>query len=263
MQPPRLRFYLAGPLCVEFGGRVRNERDLTSRQARRLTAFLICERARPTSHDRLAELLWPDRLPSSWRESLKALVSRLRSFVIGVVPRGAPPPRLRSRYGCYQLELPPRAWVDVETARSALDEGEGALRRGLPAAAWGPFNVALSIARRGFLAGDDGSWAEEQRRDLERLRLRALDGYAEVGLSIGQPALALEAAHQALALDPLREPAWQRLMRGHAALGDRAGALLAFHRLRERLVDELGVSPAAETEALFTTLLRETPPPAR
>jgi len=62
--------------------------------------------------------------------------------------------------------------------------------------------------------------------------------------------------HEVLRLDPLREPSWRALMRGHEALGNRPQALSAFHRLKARLREELGVSPAAETEALFTLILR-------
>jgi DNA-binding SARP family transcriptional activator len=119
--------------------------------------------------------------------------------------------------------------------------------------------VAVAVARRGFLPGEGGAWVEERRRDLERLLVRALDGYAEVALAIGQPALAVEASHEAIGLDPLREPSWRTLMRGHEALGNRPEALAAFHRLRAELREELGVSPAAETEALFTAILRGSP----
>jgi len=97
---------------------------------------------------------------------------------------------------------------------------------------------------------------EERRRDLERLLVRALDGYAEAALAIGQPTLAVEVAHEALRRDPLREPSWRALMRGHEALGNRPEALAAFHRLKAQLQEELGVSPSAETEALFTRILR-------
>jgi len=253
---PRLRLYLAGPLCVEWGGGVLTERDLPSRQARLLLAFLVCERARPVPKDALAELLWPERVPPSWETSLKALVSKLRPFTTGLAPRGSSGPVIHGQHGCYQLDLPRDAWIDVEAARASLDESEGALRRGCPATAWGPLNVAVSVARRGFLAGDDGSWVEERRRDLERLLIRALDGYAEVALAISQATLAIEAAHEALRLDPLREPAWRSLMRGHEALGNRPEALAAFHRLKAQLREDLGVSPSAETEALFTRILR-------
>jgi DNA-binding SARP family transcriptional activator len=253
---PRLRLYLAGPLCVEWGGGVLTERDLPSRQARLLLAFLVCERARPVSRDALAELLWRERVPPSWETSLKALVSKLRPFTTGLTPRGSPGPVIHGQHGCYQLELPRDAWIDLEAARGALDEAEGALRRGCPATAWGPINVTVAVASRGFLPGEDGNWVEERRRDLERLLIRALDGYAEVALAISQPTLAVEAAHEALRLDPLREPAWRGLMRGHEALGNRPEALAAFHRLKVQLREDLDVSPSAETEALFTRILR-------
>jgi DNA-binding SARP family transcriptional activator len=253
---PRLRLYLAGPLSAEWGGRVLAERDLPSRQARLLLAFLVCERARPVPRDVLAELLWSAGVPPSWETSLKALVSKLRPFTTGLTPRGSPAPLIHGHYGCYQLELPRDAWVDVEAARSALDEGEGAQRRGSAQAAWGPFNVAVTVARRGFLPGEDGAWVEERRRDLERLLVRALDGYAEVALAVSQPALAVEAAHEALKVDPLREPSWRALMRGHEALGNRPEALSAFHRLKAQLREELGVSPSAETHDIFSRILR-------
>jgi len=253
---PRLRFYLAGPLCIEWGDRVLSERDLPSRQARTLLAYLVCERARPVSRDSLADLLWPGTPPPSWETSLKTLISRLRQFAAGLAPRGSSSPVIHGQYGCYQLELPRDAWIDVETARAALDEAEGALRRGCPDAAWGPFNVAVAVACRGFLPGEEAVWVEEQRRSLERLFVRALDGYAEVALAISQPALAVDAAHEALKLDPLREPSWRALMRGYLALGNRPESLSAFHRLKARLRNDLGVSPSAETDALFTRILR-------
>jgi DNA-binding SARP family transcriptional activator len=253
---PRLRLYLTAPLCVEWGGRVLSERDLPSRQARVLLTFLACERARPVSRDSLAELLWPGTPPPSWETSLKALISKLRPFTADLAPRGSSAPVIHGQYGCYQLELPRDAWIDVEAARASLDEAEGALRRGCPQAAWGPCNVAVTVARRGFLPGEDAAWVEERRRDLERLLVRALDGYAEVALAISQPTLAVEAAHEALKLDPLREPSWRALMRGHEALGNRPEALSAFHRLKSQLREDLGVAPSAETEALFTRILR-------
>lgn len=256
---PRLRLYLAGPLCVEWDDTVRTERDLPGRQGRRLLAYLVCERSRAVPHDAIAEVLWPGDPPGSWEASLKALVSKLRSFATGLAPGGVRPLGVRAQSGCYQLELPRDAWVDVEAARAALDEAEGALRRGHAAEAWGPSNVAIAIASRGFLPGEDGPWVDARRRDLERLLVRALDAYSEVALAVGQPALAIDAAERATLLEPLREPSWRALMRGHAAAGSRAEAVSAFHRLRGLLREELGVPPSAETDALFTRLLRGAP----
>ena len=99
------------------------------------------------SRDALAEVLWPAGAPPSWETSLKALVSKLRPFTTGLAPRGSPAPAIHGQYGCYQLELPKGAWIDVEAAWAALDEAEGALRRGCPQVAWGSFNVAVAVAR--------------------------------------------------------------------------------------------------------------------
>jgi len=49
-----------------------------------------------------------------------------------------------------------------------------------------------------------------------------------------------------------RAPAHRR--GGHEALGNRPEALSAFHRLKAQLREDLGVSPSAETEALFTRI---------
>jgi DNA-binding SARP family transcriptional activator len=252
----RLRLYLAGPICVEWDGRVLDERDLPSRQVRILLAFLACQRARPSSCDVLADLLWPDVVPPSWETSLKVLVSKLRRGLGALAPARAAPPSIHARYGCYQLDLPADAWVDLDAARTALDEAEGALRRSRPEAAWGAANVAVAVGRRGFLPGESSTWAEEQRRDLERLLVRALDVYAATAVAIGQPALAVEASLEALRVDPLREPSWRGLMVAHDALGNRPEALSSFHRLRVRLREELGVSPSPETQAVFGRILR-------
>ena len=188
------------------------ERDLPSRQARVLLALLVCERARPGPKDALAELLWPERVPPSWETSLKALVSKLRPFTTGLAPRGSAAPAIHGHHGCYQLDLPRDAWIDVEAARAAVDEAEGALRRASPATAWGPSTWRCRGAS-GFLPGENGAWVEEQPPEPRAPASRALDGYAEVALAIFQPTLAVEAAPEILKLDPLREPAWRALMR--------------------------------------------------
>jgi DNA-binding SARP family transcriptional activator len=45
-------------------------------------------------------------------------------------------------------------------------------------------------------------------------------------------------------------------MRAHAALGEIGSALRAFEACRTHLVEELGVDPSAQTQALHLRLLR-------
>ncbi|MGH9226430.1 MAG: ATP-binding protein, partial [Acidimicrobiales bacterium] len=79
----------------------------------------------------------------------------------------------------------------------------------------------------------------------------------------GDGAAALVAAEEAVALEPLRESAHLRVMRAHAAAGNRADALRAYERVRKTLADELGVNPSAQTESAYLALLQdEDPAPA-
>ena len=75
------------------------------------------------------------------------------------------------------------------------------------------------------------------------------------------PALAL--TEQLLALEPLLEHAWRRLMRLHFLRGDRAAAVASFERCERVLRDELGLRPSPETQALLArveTLVAPLPP---
>ncbi|MFQ6027795.1 MAG: BTAD domain-containing putative transcriptional regulator [Dehalococcoidia bacterium] len=254
MESALLRIYLSGPVCLESGGQLANESRFGSRQGRLLFAYLVAERDQPTPRENLAELLWPGQMPTAWDSAMVSLVSKLRQF-LGTLPGADPGPEISSQYGCYQLKLPARTWIDLEAAQNALDEAEGNLRSGDFAAAWGATNVALAITKRPFLPGETGDWVELKRQQLVSLQVRALDSYVSVCLNTDQPSLAVQMANQAVALEPYRETGYQRLMLAHRALGNRAEALRVYQRCRELLSEELGVDPSPETEAIYLDLL--------
>src|SRR5213078_2186732 len=63
-----------------------------------------------------------------------------------------------------------------------------------------------------------------------------------------------------LALDPLCESAYRTVMSGYLSLGERGQALQVAARCRQILDEELGVTPSAETEALYLQILRADDP---
>ncbi|HJX61756.1 MAG TPA: bacterial transcriptional activator domain-containing protein [Dehalococcoidia bacterium] len=231
-----------------------DERQFRARQDRLVFAYLVFRRAAPVPREELANVVWPGEAPAAWEASLSALLSRLRALLAsnGLTALGT---TISRGFGQYQLHLPGDAWVDLGAAASAVDEAEGALRAGDPRRAFGPATVASTIARRPFLAGDEGEWIDSQRRKLRRQLLRALDCLAEIWLSTGEPVLAVEAAAEAVGIDPVRESSHRLLMRAHTAAGNTAESVKSYHRLRELLAEELGTDPSAETEALYMELL--------
>ncbi len=250
-----VRIYLTGRVGVEVdAGLVLSERDFRGRQERTAFAYLVCERDRPVTRAELAAVLWDGEAPPAWSTTLSAVVSRLRSLL--------DLPALRARdvaisrgFGQYRLFLPSDTWVDVEAATRAIDSAEAALRRGMPREAFGPAAVADNVTRRPFLSGGEDGWIARERARLARIRVRALECLAKVWLHAGDGELAVEAAAEALAIDPLREKSLQLLMRAHALAGNPAAALQVYQRLREELVSELGTDPSAETEAVYLELL--------
>lgn len=243
-----LRIYLTGELCVESGRLLVREQRLPRRQGRLAFAYLVGERHRAVSRDELAELLWPDSPPPAWEGAVSALVSKLRSLLAEV---GLGRDVIASSFGCYHVKLPAGAWVDTEAALAAVHEAEGALRAGTPHRAYVPTVVAAAILRRPFLPGADGAWIDSQRDALRAALVRTLDCRAELHVWNCEPSLALRAAAEAVRLEPYRETGYQRLVRIHLAMGNRAEALRTYELCRRLLAEELGTRPTADTEALL------------
>src|SRR5262245_58600168 len=102
-----LRVYLTGKVAIEDGDVLVREERLPGRQGGLTIAVLAWERRRGISGDELADAVWTGDLPNDWRTGLGALVSKIRS-AIGETGN------IEHAFGCYQLRLPPDAWVDVE-----------------------------------------------------------------------------------------------------------------------------------------------------
>jgi predicted ATPase/class 3 adenylate cyclase len=247
-----LRVGLCGGATVEVDGRRLPDTLLAGRQGRLVWAYLVCERHRSVPREELAELLWPDRLPSSWTSSLSVVISKLRRLVgeAGLDPTET----LAGAFGSYRLLLPEDVSVDWEVAAERVEQAEAAVRSAQLVAAVAAAKEATELARRGFL-NDDCAWVDTQRDQLRDLHLRALIAQAQAHLEAGEPGRAVIIAREALAVDELREASYRLLMQALSASGERGEALRVWERCRVMLADELGVDPAPETEAVYLSIL--------
>jgi len=238
------RIQLCGRVVAEIEGR-RIEHELRGRQGRLLFAYLAANRVRAVPRAELVEALWSATPPLGADSALSALLSKLRRLV---------PIEGRSEF---RLVLPADAWIDLEAASAAIHAAESAVALGDWIRAWAPARIALNVARRGFLPGEEAPWVEERRRELEGLELHALECVARSGLGIAGPELdAAERAARALVrLAPFRESGHRLLMETLAARDNVADALHVYDELRVRLRDELGAAPAPATQALHRRLL--------
>jgi SARP family transcriptional regulator, regulator of embCAB operon len=247
------RVFVLGRVEIESEGGLITEPRFPGRQGRRLFAYLVCNRQQPVTPEELAEALWRDSLPPAWGSALHALISKLRRLLDQVGDGHTVD--LTGGHGNYLLRVVGDVWIDREAAAEAIDEAEARLRSGEVKQAWAPSNIAAITARRPFLPGEEGDWIETERGRLHGILVRALDCLADIWFANDEPALAVEAARGSIALEPFRETGYQRLIRVHKALGNRAEALRVYEDCRRLLASELGVDPSHDTEALYLELL--------
>ena len=192
--------------------------------------------------------------PAAADSALSALLSKLRRALGEGVLTGR---------GELRLNLEGPVGVDIEASAAAILEAEAAMETGDHAAAAQKARDALSTDLQTFLPDAEGGWAAEQRRELETIRLRALETLAEAGLRQGGRELgaAEQAARSAIAAAPFRESSHRLLMEVHEAAGNPAEALRAFEELRSLLREELGTTPGPAAMAVFERVLRGEPPP--
>ena len=238
-------------LCGRFAARVagrRIDRELPGRQGRLLFAYLAVNRDRVASRDELAEALWPRGLPSAPDLALSALLSKLRRLL----PDGA----LEGR-SAIRLELGRYARVDVEAARDGIHRAETLIAARDWYASIGPTLVAHNISQRRFLPGEEDAWIDGLRRELEDIRVRALECTARRSLGIGGPevAVAERTARRLIDLSPYRESGYALLMKAFERQGNIAEALRVYESLRGLLREELGAAPSPTVQQIHERLL--------
>ena len=227
-----------------------SRRRLPGRQGRLLFTYLVVNRHRQVPRDELAEALWREPDPAAVDARLNPLLSKLRRVFGTDAVSGRSTPRLACPTPGSTSRPPSRPFTEPSPPSPSDDW----IR------AWGPVLVALFVAQRGFLPGEDAPWINEIRHQLTVLRLRALECYAATELGLGGTELAgaVRAGRQLIHLAPLRESGYRYLMQALAAQDNVAEALQVYSQLCDCLRDQLGVSPSPATRELYERLLAAT-----
>ncbi len=226
------------------------------RKAQALLLYLAVEGG---MHPRgkLATFLWPDSEPHDARHALRIVIALLRNLLDDA--EGQEPHLLSQRDA---LGLNPQAPLEldlevVQQAHHQAQQHSTTPSEEQRAALVAQFQCALALVRGPFLDGfwlreetafDEWALQEQQQWQVRlQLLLDRLSSWQETGGELEQATITL--THW-LALDPLAEEAYRRLMRVHLALGDPAAAGQVYATCRARLAEELQIKPSPETVAL-------------
>lgn len=226
---------LAGGPAVRTGDEVVVARGPRRRRATLVLGYLALEAGRTVPADELAEAVWPEGPPGSWRASLRRLVTDAREWL----GRADLASSLVNVGGAYRLDLPGGVEVDVLVAASdQLDPGSTA-----------------EMLRAELLPGFDAPWLDSARRSAHHRRLAALEDVAEAALLAGRHDEAIALAEGVISQEPLRESAHRLVMVAHREAGRIGSALRAYEVCRALLAEEIGTAPSAATSAVYQSLL--------
>lgn len=207
--------------------------DLPSNVPGLMLAYLAC-RGDWVTREALAGLFWPQRVEAEAQHNLRVNLHRLKKLLAG----WGVADRLDAQWRRVRLSLP----TDVAAFRCALAGADWAQATQRHRA---PLLAGLSLP--GFGAVDD--WFAAERQALQQGWHQAAREHAGHLLAAGQATAAFALLHQQLATDLLAEDLVLALLRAACALGEREAALQHYEQFRQRLRDELGLEPMAQTVA--------------
>ena len=243
-----MRFGLLGPLEVfdETGASV----PVTGPRLRVLLAVLLLHANTPISREALAEAVWDGAPPPAAEDTLRSHVRRLRR-ALNQECEG----RIAAHGPAYLIRLA-QSELDV-TRFEALCRQTGAA---LHACAWveasDTAQQALGLWRAEPLADvPSQGLCDEFVPRLERLRLQALEDWAEADLRLGRHDLLAPRLRDLATAHPLRERVQAQLMLTLARCGRRAEALEVYRDARRTLVGQLGIEPGPQLRALHERIL--------
>ncbi|MGI9062314.1 MAG: AfsR/SARP family transcriptional regulator [Pseudonocardiaceae bacterium] len=235
--PTRCRLRLLDGFALEVGGRVCHPQL----SGQRLLALLTI--SGPTGRVTAAGTLWPEASEPHALGSLRTAIWRLHSCSPGLVLGDAD-----------HLRLSPAVEVDIHTVvqrATRLINTEIAHDDDLDI---GP------LRGRELLPGWYDDWVGHERERLRQLRMHALEALAAQLGSRGHYAAGLEAALEAVRMEPLRESSHRAVIALHLAEGNVAEAVRHFDAFRTALFGDLGVEPSPRLVGMLVAVPERTRP---
>ncbi|WP_206666919.1 BTAD domain-containing putative transcriptional regulator [Streptomyces lasalocidi] len=256
-----MQFRVLGPLEVLDQGR---PVVLRGTKQRATLGFLLLQPNRVVPVSQLLNALWGvDEAPTTARKILQNAVYGIRGLLSPRADSVQPDtyaqtgPTLLTQPAGYMMRVIPEH-VDVHLFHRRVAQGREQRAQGAPERAAGLLREALGLWRGPALAdlveaGID--WPELAA--LEKTRLDVLEDYFDAQLACARHYEVLPELETMVQAEPLRERSCGQLMLALYRCGRQVDALNAYSRLRAQLVENLGLEPARELQALQQAILAQ------
>ncbi|SDH02821.1 DNA-binding transcriptional activator of the SARP family [Sinosporangium album] len=216
-----------------------------------LLALLLVRVGRAITVGQIVDQIWGEDAPMKARENLKAHVSRLRSWLRGIVGDRV---QIVHKGGTYTARVPPEC-IDLHVVRRRQREAKAVLEAGDVTLALRLLREAEELWQGEALAGLPGAWAmrmaeslDGERRDLRRDRI-------ELELRLGHHAEVLAELQQSMADHPIDETVAKQLMIALYRSSRQADALRVYREINRHLREHLAMRPGSALDELHQRIL--------
>jgi SARP family transcriptional regulator, regulator of embCAB operon len=232
----------------------------TGGKVRTLMAQLLIESDRSVSIERLTEELWPSgAAPRTAPTAIQVYVSKLRRFIDTVGGPGSGASCIVTRVNGYQLTLANHGY-DYDAFRKLVDAAREADRDRRWEEAAELLRASLDLWLGEPLSDVQcGPALTRAARVLKEARMGAYERRVEIELRLGRQTELIGELFALVSEFPFWERVYIYLMIALYRSGRTAEALDVYRRLRQRLVEELGMEPGGEVSNVHTLILGRDP----
>jgi DNA-binding SARP family transcriptional activator len=249
-----LRIQLFGQLRVTHDDRNSEVRIPPALQP--LLAYLLLEKHRAHSREKLTNLFWGDCDQEKARSCLRTALWRLRRLFesqgvswksyLATAPTGEISFKQESDY-----------WLDVAVFERQANQILAQPIQAVEADGIQQLECALELYTGELLEDFYDEWLLWERERLERLYLNSLAYLLRYYGCHGAYEKGLECGHEILFHDSLREEVHREMMRLYMKSGQRALAVQQYETCRDILASELNIEPMKKTQALYAWIVSE------
>jgi len=224
------------------------------RKARLLFLMLVSHDGQEVPRDVLMDYLWPTMDPQHALRNFYVTWSTLKR----ALAHGGPAADAQQYVVCVNGTC-----RITEAVRSDLTEFREEIRRARSSKSAGDYRGLVDSASRlieiyagEFLPSDSyEEWFQSNRSRTRGEFCDVMMAAARCAAELSEHDVALAFLRRASLADPWREDVYQITMQCQMSSGQRSGAIETYNVCRDRLVDDLGIDPCAETTRLFQAVL--------
>lgn len=219
-----------------------------------LLCYLLINQQYSQSREKIAAVFWGDSPGLIARKNLRHTLWELRQKLQSV---GASPDRyLFTSEDHIAFLNSDNCWLDIEVFEAAISSCQFLPAAELTHECATRLEKAIDLYIGDLLENNYEDWCLYDRERLRSLYLKALSQLLRFHSISGNYERGLHYGHLFLAKEPTSELVHRQVICLYWLSGDRTSALAQYHRCRQILQEELGVSPIEDTRQLYEQMRR-------